>query len=149
LVFLLHVRSALLPILSIPVGVLLALLVMERQGLTADVMSLGGIAVAIGGRGGAGSLGVGNGHRRPGEWQGEGRAERRERVVLRALQEVGPSVFFALLVIAVSFLPIFGLAGAEGRLFRPLAFTKTYAMACAALLAVTMTPALASFLIRG
>ena len=147
--FLLHFRSALIPILTIPVGVLLAFLPMERQGLTANIMSLGGIAVAIGAMVDASIIVVENVHRRLLEWERAGRGEAREAVILRAMQEVGPSLFFALLVITVSFLPIFALEGTEGRLFKPLAFTKTYAMGFAALLSVTLTPALAALLVRG
>jgi copper/silver efflux system protein len=122
---------------------------MERQAITANIMSLGGIAVAIGAMVDASIIVVENVHRRLHEWDREGRPGTRETVILRAMQEVGPSVFFALLVIMVAFLPIFALQGSEGRLFRPLAFTKTYAMAGAALLSVTLTPALAALLIRG
>lgn len=148
-VFLLHLRSALIPILTIPIGVLLAFVPMAAQGLTANVMSLGGIAVAIGAMVDASIIVVENVHRRLHEWERAGRPGRRQAAIVAAMQEVGPSLFFALLVITVSFLPIFALEGAEGRLFRPLAFTKTYAMAFAALLSVTLTPALAAFLIRG
>ena len=147
--FLLHLRSALIPILTIPVGVLLAFLPMERQGLTANIMSLGGIAVAIGAMVDASIIVVENVHRRLHEWERGGSGEARDAVIVRAMQEVGPSLFFALLVITVSFLPIFALEGTEGRLFKPLAFTKTYAMGFAALLSVTLTPALAALLIRG
>jgi len=147
--FLLHFRSALIPILTIPVGVLLAFLPMERQGLTANIMSLGGIAVAIGAMVDASIIVVENVHRRLHEWERGGRPGTREAVILHAMQEVGPSLFFALLVITVSFLPIFALEGTEGRLFKPLAFTKTYAMGFAALLSVTLTPALAALLVRG
>ncbi len=147
--FLLHARSALIPILTIPIGVLLAFVPLARQGLTANIMSLGGLAVAIGAMVDASIIVVENVHRRLHEWEAGGRAGPREAVILRAMQEVGPSLFFALLVITVSFLPIFALQGAEGRLFSPLAFTKTYAMAAAALLSVTLTPALAALLVRG
>ena len=148
-VFLLHVRSALIPILTIPIGVALAFLPMREQGLTANIMSLGGIAVAIGAMVDASIILVENVHKRLDDWEREGRRGERAEVVLRAMQEVGPSVFFALLVITVSFLPIFTLAGSEGRLFKPLAFTKTYAMGFSAILAVTLTPALAAFFVRG
>jgi Cu(I)/Ag(I) efflux system membrane protein CusA/SilA len=149
LAFLLHARSALVPIVTIPIGVLLAFVPLERLGFTADVMSLGGLAVAIGAMVDASIILVENVHRRLHEWEGEGSPGAREDVVLRAMQEVGPSVFFALLVITVSFLPIFALDGASGRLFRPLAVTKTFAMAFAAILAITLTPALAAFMVRG
>jgi Cu(I)/Ag(I) efflux system membrane protein CusA/SilA len=149
--FLLHARSALIPILTIPIGVLLAFVPMLHQGLTANIMSLGGIAVAIGAMVDAAIVLVENVHKRLEDREhARGTDTRsRETVMVRAMQEVGPSVFFALLVITVSFLPIFTLTGAEGRLFRPLAFTKTYAMGFAALLSVTLTPALAAIFVRG
>jgi len=147
--FLLHVRSALIPILTIPVGVLLAFVPMLYQGLTANIMSLGGIAVAIGAMVDASIIVVENAHKRLEEWEREGRPGSRNAVLLAAMQEVGPSLFFALLVITVSFLPIFTLEATEGRLFKPLAFTKTYAMGFAAVLSVTLTPALAAILLRG
>ncbi len=149
LVFLLHVRSALIPILVIPIGVSLAFLPMLWQGLNANIMSLGGIAVAIGAMVDAAIIVVENAHKRLEEWESRGRPGARDEVILRAMQEVGPSIFFALLVITVSFLPIFALQGTEGRLFKPLAYTKSYAMAFAAILSVTLTPALAALLIRG
>jgi Cu(I)/Ag(I) efflux system membrane protein CusA/SilA len=149
LAFLLHVRSALVPILTIPVGVLLAFVPMLYQGLTANIMSLGGIAVAIGAMVDASIIVVENAHKRLEVWEREGRPGPRAEVVLRAMQEVGPSLFFALLVITVSFLPIFALEATEGRLFKPLAFTKTYAMGFAAVLSVTLTPAIAAIAIRG
>jgi Cu(I)/Ag(I) efflux system membrane protein CusA/SilA len=148
-VFLLHARSALIPILTIPVGVLLAFVPMLYQGLTANIMSLGGIAVAIGAMVDASIILVENVHKRLEEWEQGGRPGSRNAVILTAMQEVGPSVFFALLVITVSFLPIFTLEATEGRLFKPLAFTKTYAMGFAAVLSVTLTPALAALFIRG
>jgi len=149
LVFLLHVRSALIPILTIPIGVALAFIPMLHQGLGANIMSLGGIAIAIGAMVDAAIIVVENVHERLAEWERAGRPRAREQVILAAMQEVGPSLFFALLVITVSFLPIFALEGSEGRLFKPLAFTKTYAMGFAAVLSVTLTPALAAILIRG
>jgi Cu(I)/Ag(I) efflux system membrane protein CusA/SilA len=149
LLFLSHFRSALIPILSLPVALLLAFVPMLRQGLNANIMSLGGIAVAIGAMVDASIIMVENVHKRLEHWDLEGRPGPREAVVVRALQEVGKPVFFALLIITVSFLPIFSLEATEGRLFRPLAFTKTWSMAFAALLAVTLTPALAMWLIRG
>jgi Cu(I)/Ag(I) efflux system membrane protein CusA/SilA len=148
-VFLLHARSALIPILTIPVGVTLAFVPMLHQGLTANIMSLGGIAIAIGAMVDAAIVVVENVHTRLAAWEEAGRPGSREALILAAMQEVAPSVFFALLVITVSFLPIFTLEGTSGRLFRPLAFTKTYAMGFAAILSVTLTPALAALLIRG
>jgi Cu(I)/Ag(I) efflux system membrane protein CusA/SilA len=148
-VFLLHVRSALVPILTIPVGVLLAFVPMMYQDLTANIMSLGGIAIAIGAMVDASIIVVENLHKRLEEWEEGGRPGARAAVVLHAMQEVGPRLFFALLVITVSFLPVFALEGAERRLFAPLAFTKTYAMGFAALLSATLTPALAALFVRG
>jgi len=148
-VFLLHVRSALVPILLIPIGISLAFVPMLYQGLTANIMSLGGIAVAIGAMVDAAIVVVENAHKRLERWQAGGGPGERSDAIVAAMQEVGPSIFFALLVITVSFLPVFALQGTEGRLFKPLAFTKTYAMAAAALLSVTLTPALAVLLIRG
>jgi Cu(I)/Ag(I) efflux system membrane protein CusA/SilA len=147
--FLFHFRSALIPILTLPIAVLLSFLPMSAQGLTANIMSLGGIAVAIGAMVDASIIMVENVHRRLEAWEGGGRLEPRDQVIVRALQEVGRPIFFALMVITISFLPIFTLEGVEGRLFRPLAYTKTYSMFFAALLAVTLTPALAAWLIRG
>jgi Cu(I)/Ag(I) efflux system membrane protein CusA/SilA len=147
--FLWHFRSALIPILSLPVAVLLAFIPMVSQGITANIMSLGGIAVAIGAMVDASIVMVENVHKRLEQWDADGRPGSREGVVIHALQEVGKPVFFALLIITVSFLPIFALESTEGRLFKPLAITKTYSMAFAALLAITLTPALAMWLIRG
>lgn len=174
IVFLLHLRSALVAIVTLPIAILLAFVPMYYQGLTANIMSLGGIAVAIGAMVDAAIAIVENVHRRLNVWErGEepspqplsqrergqeslpspsGRRagdEGRTAVIIDAMQEVGPSIFFALLIIAVSFLPVFALEGSEGRLFKPLAFTKTYAMFFAALLSVTLVPALAVLMIRG
>ena len=148
-VFLLHARSSLVVIVTLPVAVLLSFIPMVYQGLTANIMSLGGIAVAIGAMVDASIIGIENVHKRLERWEADGRPEPRRAVIVTALQEVGPSLFFSLLVITVSFLPVFTLQGVEGRLFKPLAFTKTYSMGFAALLAVTLTPALAALLIRG
>ncbi len=147
--FLLHARSALIPILTIPLGVLLAFVPMVYQGLTANIMSLGGIAVAIGAMVDASIILVENVHKQLEEWEHAGRPGERRDVIVAAMQEVGPSLFFSLLVITVSFLPVFTLEGTEGRLFKPLAFTKTYSMGFAAILAVTLTPALAALVLRG
>jgi Cu(I)/Ag(I) efflux system membrane protein CusA/SilA len=147
--FLFHFRSALIPILSLPIAVLLAFLPMDAQGLSANIMSLGGIAIAIGAMVDASIIMVENVHKRLEAWEKGGRAGPRGDVIVHALQEVGRPVFFALVVITVSFLPIFTLTATEGRLFKPLAFTKTYSMAFAAILAVTLTPALAAWFIRG
>ena len=144
--FLLSVRSALVPILTLPLAVLLAFIPMLEQGLTANFMSLGGIAVAIGAMVDASIILVENIHKHLEEQENE---PDKKRVVIRAMQEVGPSIFFSLLIITVSFLPVFPLQATEGRLFKPLAYTKTYSMGFAAVLAVTLTPALAAILIRG
>ncbi len=148
-IFLLHLRSALVPIVCLPIAVLLAFIPMAQQQLTANIMSLGGIAVAIGAMVDASIIIIENIHKRLESWESAGRPGARKAVVIHAMQEVGPSIFFSLLVITVSFLPVFTLQATEGRLFRPLAFTKTYSMGFAALLAITLTPALAVLLIRG
>ena len=147
--FLWHFRSALIPILTLPIAVILSFLPMAGQGLTANIMSLGGIAVAIGAMVDASIILVENVHKKLEAWEATGRAGPRNDVIVRALQEVGRPIFFALMIITVSFLPIFTLEATEGRLFKPLAYTKTYSMFFAALLAVTLTPALAAWFIRG
>lgn len=146
--FLMHVRSAVVPLVTLPVAVALAFIPMAAQGLTANIMSLGGIAVAIGAMVDASIIILENAHKHLERWEDEGRPGSRIDVVVKAMQEVGPSIFFSLLVITVSFIPVFTLQAAEGRLFKPLAFTKTYAMAFSALLAVTLTPALVVLLVR-
>ncbi len=147
--FLLHARSALVPIITLPLAVILAFIPMLYQGLTANIMSLGGIAVAIGAMVDGSIILIENIHKKLEEWERGGRKGSRHAVTVVAMQEVGPSIFFSLLVITVSFLPVFTLEGAEGRLFKPLAFTKTYSMGFAAVLAVTLVPALAVLVIRG
>src|SRR5262249_10173918 len=122
---------------------------MSRMGLTANIMSLGGIAIAIGAMVDAAIIVVENVHQRLERWEREGREESRADVVTRALVEVGRPIFFSLLVITVAFLPVFSLEGPEGRLFRPLAFTKTFSMAFAAILSVTLVPAVAALFMRG
>jgi len=146
--FLLHFRSALIAILTLPIAILLAFIPMSMQHMTANIMSLGGIAVAIGAMVDAAITLIENIHKRL-ENQEEIAESERRAVIIHAMQEVGPSIFFALLIITVSFLPVFALEGTEGRLFKPLAFTKTYSMGFAALLAVTLIPALSVLLIRG
>jgi Cu(I)/Ag(I) efflux system membrane protein CusA/SilA len=148
-VFLMHARSALIPILTLPLGVLLAFIPMAEQHLTANIMSLGGIAVAIGAMVDASIIIIENIHKKLAEWEAGGEKEPRREVIIHAMQEVGPSLFFSLLVITVSFLPVFTLEATEGRLFKPLAFTKTYSIGFASILAITLTPALAVLLIRG
>ena len=145
--FLLHVRSAFVAILTLPIAILLAFIPMSYMGLTANIMSLGGIAVAIGAMVDAAIVIIDNVHKRLHGQSLEG--ESRTRVVIEAMQEVGPSIFFSLLIITVSFVPVFALEGTEGRLFKPLAFTKTFSMFFAALLSVTLLPALALLLIKG
>jgi len=146
-VFLLHVRSALVAIVTLPVAILLSFIPMYYQGLTANIMSLGGIAVAIGAMVDAAIVIVDNIHKRLQSHQADGPS--RTEVIIQAMKEVGPSIFFSLLIITVSFIPVFALEGTEGRLFKPLAFTKTYSMGFAALLSVTLVPALAVLVIRG
>lgn len=146
--FLWHFRSSLIAILTLPVAILLAFIPMSEQHLSADIMSLGGIAVAIGAMVDAAITIIENIHKRLENQDNIGDSERR-RIIIQAMQEVGPSIFFALLIITVSFLPVFALHGTEGRLFKPLAYTKTYAMGFSALLAITLIPALAVHLIRG
>lgn len=146
-VFLLHMRSAVVAIVTLPVAILLAFIPMYYQGMTANIMSLGGIAVAIGAMVDAAIVIVDNIHKRLQERQAD--EVRRHEIIIRAMQEVGPSIFFSLLIITVSFIPVFALEGTEGRLFKPLAFTKTYSMGFAALLSITLVPALAVLVIRG
>jgi Cu(I)/Ag(I) efflux system membrane protein CusA/SilA len=148
-IFLLHARSALVPVITLPLAVLLAFIPMYYQKLTINIMSLGGIAVAIGAMVDASVIIIENIHKRLEEWEHEGRPGNRIDVMIGAMQEVGPSIFFSLLVITISFLPVFTLEATEGRLFKPLAFTKTYSMGFSAILAVTLTPALAALFIRG
>ncbi len=146
LVFLFHLRSGFVALISLPVGILMALIAMRVQGITLNIMSLGGIAVAIGTMVDAGIVMVENAHRHLA--LSDGRKPHWE-VIAEAAREVGPSLFFALLIITVSFLPVFALEAQEGRLFKPLALTKTYAMAAAALLSVTLIPVLAGYWVRG
>jgi len=148
-VFLLHVRSTLVPVLVLPVAVLLAFIPMRWMGLGANIMSLGGIAIAIGAMVDAAIIVVENIHKHLERWEQAGRPGERASVVITALQEVGRPIFFSLLVITLAFLPVFTLSGTEGRLFKPLAWTKTFSMGFAALLSVTLVPAVAALLIRG
>ena len=146
LVFLSSIRSSLVAILSLPVGIFAAFVLMSRQGLTANIMSLGGIAVSIGVMVDAAIVMIENMHKHQERSDG---SETSWETALRAAQEVGPSLFFSLLVITVSFLPIFALQEQEGRLFKPLAFTKTYSIAISAGLSITLVPVLMGLLIRG
>ena len=152
-IFLLHLRSALVVIISLPIGILAAFIVMNLQGINANIMSLGGIAITIGTMVDGAIVMIENTHKKL-----VAASERTDRpltssqrwaAVLDAAREVGPALFFSLLVITVSYIAIFALQGQEGRLFRPLAFTSTYAMAAAAALAVTLVPVLMGYLIRG
>ena len=141
LIFLWHFPSAIIPITTIPIAVVLAFIPIQLSGMTANIMSLGGIAVAIGAMVDASVVMVEQIHKKLEHWEAEGRVENRSSVLLTAVKEVGGPSFFALLVIAVSFLPVFTLEAQEGRLFKPLAFTKNFSMAIAALLAITLVPA--------
>ena len=142
LIFLWHFPSAIIPIITIPVTVILAFIPMQLSGMTANIMSLGGIAVAIGAMVDAAIVVVEQTHKKLEHWNAEGRQGDYHNVVISAVKEVGGPSFFALLVIAVSFLPVFTLEAQEGRLFKPLAFTKNFAMVIAALLAITLDPAM-------
>ena len=153
-VFLWHLRSALVAILALPLGVLAAFIVMRYQGINANMMSLGGIAIAIGAMVDAAVVMIEHAHKKLEAWQHahEGRIPsggERWQLITDAAVEVGPALFFSLLVITLSFVPVFTLEAQEGRLFGPLAFTKTYAMAAAAGLSVTLVPVLMGFWIRG
>jgi len=152
--FLFHLRSAFVAIVSLPLGILAAFIVMRHQGVNANIMSLGGIAIAIGAMVDAAVVMIENAHKHLERWRHAHPGERLEgeahwRVIADAAVEVGPALFFSLLVITLSFIPVFTLEAQEGRLFSPLAFTKTYAMAASAGLAVTLIPVLMGWLIRG
>lgn len=147
LVFLFHLRSSLVAIISLPVAILTAFIVMRLQGINANIMSLGGIAIAIGAMIDGAIVMIENMHKHMEKTPLTD--ENRWQVVTKAATEVGPALFFSLLIITVSFLPVFTLEAQEGRMFSPLAFTKTYAMAAAALLAITLVPVLMGYFIRG
>ncbi|HWR14859.1 MAG TPA: efflux RND transporter permease subunit [Terriglobales bacterium] len=142
MIFLWHFPSAIIPIITIPITVVLAFIPMQLSGMTANIMSLGGIAVAIGAMVDAAVVVVEQTHKKLEHWNAEGRPGDYHQVVISAVKEVGGPSFFALLVIAVSFLPVFTLEAQEGRLFKPLAYTKNFSMAIAAVLAVTLDPAM-------
>lgn len=148
-IFLLRVRSVLVVLAMLPVAVLAAFIPMVSAGVTANIMSLGGIAVAVGAMVDGAIIIVENVHRRLEELQGDVGDSARARVILDAMREVGPSIFISLLVITVSFIPVFGLEATEGRLFRPLALTKTWVMFVGAGLSITLTPALVVLVLRG
>ena len=146
IIFLLHFRSSLVAILTLPLGILMAFIVMYYQGINANIMSLGGIAIAIGAMVDAAIVMIENAHKhierdagKKDHWQ----------IIIDSSKEVGPALFFSLLIITLSFLPVFALQAQEGRLFKPLAYTKTYSMAAAALLSLTLVPVLMGYFIRG
>lgn len=154
LIFLVHLRSALVAILTLPVAILLAFLAMYYLGISSNVMSLAGIAIAIGAMVDAVIVMIENVHKRLEQWEqqqqaGTGQPESRAAVIIRAAQEVGKPLFFSLLIITVSFLPVFSLEAQEGRLFKPLAWTKTASMFFASLVSITVAPLLMVWLIRG
>jgi Cu(I)/Ag(I) efflux system membrane protein CusA/SilA len=142
MVFLWHIPSAVIPIVTIPVAVIIAFIPMKMMGLTSNIMSLGGIAIAVGAMVDAAIVVVEQTHKKLEEWERTGRKEDYHRVVIDAVKEVGGPSFFALLVIAVAFLPVLTLEAQEGRLFKPLAYTKTFSMVIAAFLAITLDPAM-------
>ena len=150
--FLFHVRSSLVAIISLPVGILTAFIIMHAQGLNANIMSLGGIAIAIGAMIDGAIVMIENMHKHMEKLTAKGESlnnENRWQVVVDSAVEVGPALFFSLLIITVSFVPVFTLEAQEGRMFSPLAFTKTYAMAASAALAITLVPVLMGYCIRG
>ncbi len=152
--FLWHLRSSLVAVVSLPLGILAAFIIMRHQGINANIMSLGGIAIAIGAMVDAAVVMIENAHKKVEAWQHahperELKGEAHWQVMTEAAIEVGPALFFSLLIITLSFIPVFTLEAQEGRLFGPLAFTKTYAMAAAAGLSVTLIPVLMGYWIRG
>ena len=148
IIFLWHFRSALIPIITLPIAVLFSFIPMFHMGLSSNIMSLGGIAIAIGVMVDAAVIIVENAHKRMEEWEKAGKKENISDVIMRATQEVGRPLFFSLLIIAVSFLPVFTLQAQEGRLFKPLAYTKTFSMLFAAFLAVTLVPVLMQMFLK-
>ncbi|WP_279343436.1 efflux RND transporter permease subunit [Fundidesulfovibrio terrae] len=149
IVFLFHLPSALVIILTLPLAIIISFICMNALGVTSNIMSLSGIAIAIGAMVDAAIIMVENAHKKLEDWEHAGRPGSRSQVVLEAAQEVGPSLFFSLLVITVGFLPVFTLQGQAGRLFKPLAYTKTFAMLFSSFLAITLTPMLMTLFIRG
>lgn len=153
-IFLWHLRSSLVAIVSLPIGILIAFVIMQRQGINANIMSLGGIAIAIGAMVDAAIVMIENAHKHIEAWHKRHpdstlKGQEHWKVITDAAVEVGPALFFSLLIITLSFIPVFTLEAQEGRLFGPLAFTKTYAMAAAAGLSVTLVPVLMGYWIRG
>ena len=149
IVFLFHIPSALVVIITLPIAIIISFILMHSLNLTSNIMSLGGIAIAIGAMVDAAIIMVENAHKRLEHWEESGRPGTRADVLIDAAKEVGKPLFFSLLIITVSFLPIFTLEGQEGRLFKPLAFTKTFAMFFASFLSITLAPVLMLLLIRG
>jgi Cu(I)/Ag(I) efflux system membrane protein CusA/SilA len=149
IVFLFHIPSALVVIITLPIAIIISFILMHYLNLTSNIMSLGGIAIAIGAMVDAAIIMVENAHKRLEHWEESGRPGSRAEVLIDAAKEVGKPLFFSLLIITVSFLPIFTLEGQEGRLFKPLAFTKTFAMFFASFLSITLVPVLMLLLIRG
>ena len=147
LLFLFHIRSGFVALISLPVGILTAFLVMKLQGLNANIMSLGGIAIAIGAMIDGAIVMIENMHKHMERTKVTN--DNRWQIVIRSASEVGPALFFSLLIITVSFIPVFTLEAQEGRMFAPLAFTKTYAMAASAALAITLVPVLMGYFVRG
>ncbi|VAV85004.1 Cobalt-zinc-cadmium resistance protein CzcA; Cation efflux system protein CusA, partial [hydrothermal vent metagenome] len=148
-IFLLHFRSSLVAIFTLPLGILISFIVMYYQGLNANIMSLSGIAIAIGAMVDASIVMIENAHKHIEHAKESGEKKDHWQIIMEASKEVGPSIFFAMLIITVSFLPVLTLQAQEGRLFKPLAFTKSYAMAASAIMAVTIVPVLMGYLIRG
>ncbi|MEX1138686.1 MAG: efflux RND transporter permease subunit [Bacteroidota bacterium] len=151
IIFLLHARSSLVAIFTLPTAILISFIIMKAQGINANIMSLGGIAIAIGAMVDAAIIMIENAHKHIEHEALKPLEERKDhwQVILDASKEVGPALFYSLLVITVSFIPVFTLEAQEGRLFKPLAFTKTYSMAAAALLSITIVPILMGYWIRG
>ena len=149
LIFLFHLPSALVVILTLPVAIIMSFICMYYLGVTSNIMSLSGIAIAIGAMVDASIIMVENSHKRLEEWEAQGRHGERMDVIIEAAKEVGPSLFFSLLVITVGFLPVFTLQAQAGRLFKPLAYTKTFAMLFSSFLAITLTPVLMTIFVRG
>ena len=149
IVFLFHLRSSLVIIISLPIGILIAFIIMKLQGINANIMSLGGIAIAIGAMVDAAIVMIENAHKHLEHYKGEMTDKIRWQLMTDAACEVGPALFFSLLIITFSFIPVFTLEAQEGRLFAPLAFTKTYSMAGAAFLSITLVPVLMGYFIKG
>ncbi len=149
MIFLLHIGSAFVAVFTLPVAILIAFIIMYYQGINANIMSLGGIAIAIGAMVDAAVVMVENAHKHIEYAKASGEERDHWHIIMDASKEVGPALFFSLLIITVSFIPVFSLEAQEGRLFSPLAYTKTYAMGAAAFLAITVTPVLMGYFVRG